>query len=440
MHCAKHISLRHLLWRACLIAGILSLLGVPVALAASGALDTTFHGTGKYRFDIVAGQPGSAYAVAVQPDGKIVVLGQIWPSDTNGNIVVVRLTKAGALDTTFNGTGKRTTDLGGYDEASRVVLDPATGKIIVTGAKCASNGSNCDAAVLRFNPNGKPDMTFNGTGKRVDDFGGGDNGGYGGVALQADGKIVVSGYMANPLTHDYDFAVYRYTQAGTLDKTFAGTGKKAIGFGAGRQDFASSIAVQPDGKIVVVGTTYDASFSNLNFAIARLNANGTLDSTFSGDGKQTTNFGGNENARAVAIQPDGKIVVVGLKQVGSTRSFALARYKPNGDLDSTFAGTGKRAIDVSGMGQSIAWAVSIQPTDGKLVVCGESAWNMVVARFTTVGTLDTTFHGNGKAGIDFRGDDGCRGLAIQPDGKYVLAGSTLDTYMNRHWAVARVLP
>ncbi len=439
MNSAKHVSVSTLLWKACLIATVMSLVGVTAALAASGALDTTFHGTGKYRLDIVAGQYSYAKAVAVQSDGKIVTVGDTDPSTTNWNIAVARFTGTGALDTTFSTTGKRVVDLGGIDQGMDLVIDPVTGKIIVAGQKCNSTGV-CNVAVLRFNSNGKPDLSFNGTGKRIDDFGGGDNGSYGGVALQPDGKIVVAGYMFNMATNNYDFAVYRYTWAGALDRTFAGTGKKAIPFGAGRQDTASAIVIQPDGKIVVAGTTYDGSFLNGNFAIARLNPNGTLDTTFSGDGKQVTDFGGNEVAWSMDLQADGKLVMAGIKNIGTKKIVALARYNVNGSLDTTFAGTGKKTIDLSGIGSSAAYAVRIQPADGKIVICGQSSGNMAVARFTTGGALDTTFHTTGKSVVDFKGDDMCRGLAIQADRKYVLAGWTLDSYAVRHWAVARMLP
>ncbi len=440
MSTAANNSLRGLLWEACLIATVMSLFGVTVALAASGALDTTFHGTGKYRLDIVAGQSGDAGPVAIQSDGKIVVAGSTAPSSTNSNIALVRFTTKGALDTTFNGTGKRVADLGGYDQGRALVIDPATGKIIVAGVKCLPDGSNCNAALVRFNPNGKPDLTFNGTGKRVDDFGGDDNGWTGAVALQPDGKIVAGGYMYNSTTGNYDFAVARYTPSGALDKTFAGTGKKSIGFGAGRQDFADELAIQPDGKIVVAGDTCDSGYANCNFAVVRLNANATLDATFSGDGRQTTDFGSHDVAWGMALQADGKVVVVGNTGAFGYNRYALARYKTNGALDATFAGTGKKVIDLSGSGQSGARVVRIQPSNGKIVVCGQSAGNMVVARFNVNGTLDKTFHTTGKSVVDFKGDDACWGLAIQADGKYVLAGYTVDSYTVSHWAVARMLP
>ncbi len=443
MNSVKGFSLKAILWKACLIASVLALVGVSVALAASGDLDTTFHGTGKYKLDIVAGQYNDARAVAIQADGKIVTVGQACPSYTvpmNCNIILARFTKLGALDTTFNATGKKVVDLGAVDQGFGLVIDPATGKIIVAGQKCTTDGSTCDVAVLRFNPYGSLDTTFNGTGKRIDDFGGGDNGSFGAIALQS-GKIVVGGYMFNKITKNYDFAVYRYTSTGALDLTFNGSGKMAIPFAAGRYEFIQAIAIQPtNGKIVLGGETCGGNVSSTldcNFALARLNPNGALDITFSGDGKQTTDFGGHDWIAALALQPDGKIVAAGGKNpTPTTGYFALARYKADGSLDPTFNVTGKKVLDFSGTAQSEARAVRVVPSTGKILACGWSKDNFALARFTITGALDTTFHGTGKVTVDFVGDDLCRALAIQPlDGKYLLAGSSAG-----HTALARILP
>ena len=430
---------RTILGRAWACATIASLVCFSMVLAASGSLDTSFHGTGKLKMDIVTGKSDEAWAVALQPDGKIVAVGETVPSSTNHNIALARFTSAGALDTTFNTTGKKVTDLGGVEGANGIVIDKSTGKIIVAGSKCSSTGSPCDVAVLRYNPNGSLDTSFNGTGYRVDDFGGGDNGSWGAVALQSDGKIVVGGYMNNKTSKNVDFAVYRYTSKGALDTTFNATGKKSIPFSTGSNDYIYGMAIQTgDGKIIVAGAT--CLPTNCSFALARLNTNGALDTTFNSTGKQTTNFGGNDAAYGMTLQSNGKIILVG--QTGwDPYNFALARYNTNGALDTTFAGTGKMVFDFSASGQTnYARTVRVQKSDGKIVVCGNSNGNFALARLTSAGALDTTFNGTGEVNIDFGGDDRCRGVAIQPaDGKYVLAGRTNDGTLN-HWALARVLP
>jgi len=314
----------------------------------------------------------------------------------------------------------------------------------VAGMKCNSADTICDVAVLRYTKNGSLDTSFHGTGYRTDDYGGGDNGSQGAVALQPDGKIVVGGYMYNPTDKNYDFAIYRYTGAGDLDTSFSGTGKKAIPFGNGRNDFITGIAIQPvDAKIIVAGKTCTGNLViSCNFALARLRPDGSLDTSFNGTGKKTTDLGGNDIANDLALQPNGKIVLAGSTETATSNTrFALARYNTNGTLDTTFAGTGKMVFDFSGSDEiNGAKAVRIQPSDGKIVVCGNSNGKFALARLTTSGALDTTFDGNGKVSIDFSGTDACNGLAIQPgDGKYMLVGQSTYSAM-RHSALARVLP
>ncbi len=430
MHSSLRVLVGGLLWRTCLIAAILSLVGFSAALAAAGDLDPTFHGTGKFKLNM--GSKGYTQAVAVQPDGKIVAAGR-----GSFNIGIVRFTALGALDTTFNKTGKQSTDLGGLESVGGLAINPI-GKIIVSGEHCEYDGTRCDAVVLRYNPNGTLDTTFNRTGKRIDDFGGDKNSGNGGVALQPDGKILVGGYMFKTVTEDYDFAVYRYTRNGALDTTFGGTGKVAIGFGLDRFDFVSAVAVYPlSGKIIVAGRTCDNHFVNCDFALARLNPNGSLDRTFSGDGKQITDFGANEEAYAMALQPDGKIVLAGSKEQFGYYWYAVARYNRNGSPDTTFAGDGKTILAYS---DGVAQAVAVQPSDGKIVVCGGAFRNFALVRFTSTGRLDKTFRGTGKQVVDFGASDSCYAMALQPtDGKYILAGATEDRY-GLYWAIARVLP
>jgi len=237
--------------------------------------------------------------------------------------------------------------------------------------------------------------------------------------------------------------VYRYLSNGSLDTTFSGDGMAKFGFGSGRQDFARDLIIQSDGKILVVGYTGDANEDNNNFAVARLNGDGSLDSTFSGDGRQTTSFGAEDFASSVALQTDGKIIVAGSRATEALTSFAMARYNIDGSLDSTFNFTGKKIFSISPNINSFASDVLVQP-DGKLVVMG-NAYNgtdndFALVRLKAGGGFDTTFSGDGKVIVNFGGDESSLALAIQPsDGKYVLAGRT-DDGTQRDFALARVLP
>jgi uncharacterized delta-60 repeat protein len=360
---------------------------------------------------------------------------------------MARYTAAGVLDTTFSGDGKVVTNLGGIDQGLGIAVQ-VDGKIVVAGQKCIPPaGVICDTAVERYKTNGAFDTGFSGDGRVLTDFGGDDNGSFGAVALQSNGKIVVAGYMFNTAANNYEFAVYRYNANGALDTTFSGDGMVSIGFGAKRQDLATAVAVQSNGRIVIAGSTCDLNNANCNFAVARLNPGGTLDTTFSGDGRQTTNFGANESGASVALQPDGKILLAGHKATGldlADRNIALVRYTANGSLDTTFNGTGKVVTAFAPGVGSRASDILVQ-SDGKIVVSGAASTNQhdfALLRYLPNGKLDTTFSGDGKLAIDFGNYDEAHELAVQADGKYVLVGESQPAYdwTARNYAVARVLP
>jgi uncharacterized delta-60 repeat protein len=337
-----------------------------------------------------------------------------------GEILCDRALMAGDLDITFDGDGKVTTDLvfgENLNDRARSVAIQSDGKIVVAGSSFGSGIH--DFALARYNSNGSLDTTFDGDGKVTTDFGGGDSASS--VAIQSDGKIVVAGYSFNG--RNVDFALARYNSNGSLDPAFGSNGKVTTDFGS--DDTASSVTIQSDGKIVVAGSSRKTGNSPDDFALARYNSNGILDTTFDGDGKVTTDFGSDDTASSLAIQSDGKIVVAG-QSLGSIQyDFALARYNSNGSLDTTFGSDGKVTTDFSGDFDG-AYSVAIQ-SDGKIVVAGgstnSSVHNFALARYDSNGGLDTTFDGDGKVTTDFGGDDeGAFSVAIQSDGKIVVAG------------------
>jgi uncharacterized delta-60 repeat protein len=375
-------------------------------------------------------------AIALQSDGKIVAVGYSHPPIVASDFAVARYNTDGTLDTTFSGDGMQLTNFGGEDQARGVAIQP-NGKIVVSGVKCNAS-LICDLAVARYNPNGLLDTTFSGDGKALVAFGSGDNGTSGGLAIQPNGKIVIGGYMVNASGND-DFAVYRLNPNGSPDTTFSGDGKVSFGFGVGRQDDVIDLALQGS-NIVVVGSTANAAWTHGAFALARLTSAGVLDPTFSGDGKQTTDFGVEEGAESVALEPGGKILLAGTKYNGTTNYFALARYTSSGALDTTFSGDGRQ---VFGFG-SYSWAEDVLvQSNGKIVVAGNAlngtVQDFALARLNDDGSLDTTFSTDGKAAIDFP----CHyavlyALARQADGKYVLGGSSCPPAND--FALARVLP
>jgi uncharacterized delta-60 repeat protein len=213
----------------------------------------------------------------------------------------------GELDTSFDDDGMVTTDFGGLDEALGVAIQ-ADGKIVAAGRGTAVG----DFALARYNRDGSLDTSFDGDGKVTTDFGSPFDVALG-VAIQPDGRIVAAGTAAGD-----DFALARYNRDGTLDTSFDGDGKVTTDFGA--MDAAlGAPAIQPDGKIVAAGYTTAGG----DFALARYNRDGSLDTSFDGDGKVTTDFGSPfDVAAGVAMQPNGRIVAAG----GDGGDFALARY------------------------------------------------------------------------------------------------------------------
>src|SRR5688572_26623878 len=176
---SKH--LKPIFYKAVLISMVLGLLGATVSLAASGDLDTTFSGDGRVttNFGPSPGRTDELSGIAIQSDGKIVAVGF-----SSGDFAVTRYNVNGSLDTTFSGDGKLITDFGGHESANDVALQ-SDGKIVVSGQKCA--GIGCDVALARYNVNGTLDTTFSGDGKQTTDYGGGDNGSEGGLAIQSNG-------------------------------------------------------------------------------------------------------------------------------------------------------------------------------------------------------------------------------------------------------------
>lgn len=425
-------------WKAILLAIAISLLALTVALAASGDLDTTFDGDGRATTDIGGGHSDQIMGIAIQPNGKIVVVGT-----ARDNLVVARYNTNGSLDATFSADGKLTTNFGGIDNAEDVAIQ-SNGKILVTGTRCLNEGwpnGNCDLAVARYLSNGTLDSTFSGDGKLTTAFGSGANGTWSGVAIQPNGKIVVAGYMRNGA--NFDFAVYRYNANGILDATFSGDGRASVGFASGPEDLATDLVLQPDGKIVVGGVSCDSveppPWQNCDFAAIRLNANGSLDNTFSGDGRQVINFGGLDLSDGISLQADGKIVLAGYKETPTESYFAVARLNTNGTLDTSFRGTGK-ATTGFGVGSNAHGRDIRVQSDGKILVVGSARGNFALARYEINGTLDTAFSADGKAMVNFGFDDVGWVLALQPsDGKYVLGGWT-DNGTQMDLALARLLP
>jgi len=390
-----------------LLAGIV--LFAPIkAEAAASQFDMTFGTAGKVVTDF--GGFDVLTDLATQPDGKIVAVGNM-----EFDFAVARYNSNGSLDTTFDGDGRVTTDLSGStDQANAVAIQP-DGKI-VAGGGCG--GGIC---LARYNSNGSLDTAFDGDGKVITDLPNGQSGND--IVIQPDGKIVIVGTnFSGPGIED--FIVARYNPNGSLDTTFNTSGfviTQILG-----SDIANAVALQSDGKIIAAGQ------NSVDFALVRYNANGSLDTSFDTDGIVTTNFAGTDIGTDVIIQPDGKIILAGQS---SNTNFALARYNADGSLDSTFDADGKVVVDMGGFDN--CFAAALQP-DGKIVAVGNvSGGGMAVARLNSNGSLDTSFHGDGKLNTVITSDDAAQAVAIQNDGKIVVGGSPSSGTVN--FALTRFL-
>ena len=388
-------------------------------VAVPGDLDPAFGG-GDGRVATDFGDPDQAYGVVVQVDGKIVVAGSGGGAG-GPNFAVARYNTDGSLDPTFDGDGKVTTDFASSHDQGFAVALQGDGKIVVAGEAFIS--SDGEVAVARYNTDGSLDATFGGgDGKVTTNLDPVENDAALAVAIQTDGKIVAGGYVRRNLFdpgYPADFAVARFNADGSPDVNF-GVGGSVTTDIESDSDEAYGLAIQADGRIVAAGPVHVPS-ATVDFGLARYNADGSVDTTFDGDGKLTTDFGDSDTAVGVAIQADGKIVAAGYVFIENVFDFGLARYNTNGSLDTTFDGDGRVTTDFGD--SDTARGLAIQ-ADGKIVAAGATLGDFALARYNTNGSLDIMFGGDGRVTTDFGSMDDARGIAIRGDRRLVAVGCT----------------
>jgi uncharacterized delta-60 repeat protein len=368
------------------------------------------------------------------------------------------LLNAGSLDLTFgnHGNGLLTTGLSYTALNSNSVAVQPDGKVVVAGVSNAAGVGMFDVA--RFNTDGSLDTTFGGTGLVSEQIAPGSTDTAIGVVIQPDGKIVVAG-NTNAFGSQENFAVMRFNPDGTVDTSFGNNGERVIDFYGGN-DFLSAIALEPNGRIVVVGK------SDTHFALARLNADGSQDADFDGDGKLVFDFaatitagllsGSTDGINALAIQPNGDIVVAGFTNVEvdllkinnnpNNWNVAMGRFNYiDGTLDSTFGRGGLQVIDYLGSphgntpeGPSeMATGLAVLPS-GELAFSGWTEYGGGGENYylgvTKNGILDGSFNADGEVVTDFSPDftsgslgspdlqDQANAIVVQPDGHIVMAG------------------
>jgi len=420
-----------------LLCGLLTQLGNQEVFAAGTNLDPSF-GTGGMVVTSVSGS--EAHDALLQPDGKIVVVGT-----EHNRIMLVRYSSDGSLDSTFGTNGITITDYGPNALNIDAGALQADGRIVVAGLTAANNVTRADFFLARYNSDGTIDSTFGDLGRVITDFSDIFPGGAEvimSLAVQSDGKIIAGG-VAEDATTDGFFAIVRYNYDGTLDQTFGSNGKVFTDFTPFR-DSLFAVMVLGDGKILAGGSANNNNSGGLssNFALARYNADGTLDQSFGVAGKTTTDFTNNspDIIHGLAIQPDGKIVACGFFP------FKLARYTPDGILDTSFGNAGKVVTTfVTGpqANSSAAFKVAIQ-SDGNIIAAGQQnvvGSDFAVARYNSDGTLNSNFGVGGKALTHFPVFAQAFGLVVQPNDQPIAVGGVnafvLTRYLN---AAADVTP
>ncbi len=321
----------------------------------------------------------------------------VWASTTNNS----------GLDPTFGNNGIVKTDFSVYDEGHTVAV-LSDGKLLIAGYTAGQ--SDDDFALVRYNSDGSLDTTFGTDGIVTTDLGDYDYG-YA-MVIASDNQIIVAGYTGSD---NVDFALVRYNSDGSLDTTFDTDGKVTTDLGS--NDYGRALALQADGKIVVAGYTGN---DNVDFALVRYNSDGSLDTTFDTDGQVTTDLGGEDNGLALAVQADGKLLVAGSSGTDND-DFVLVRYNSDGSLDTTFDTDGFAINHLAG--NDYGYALAIQ-SDDKILVAGSSGTDFAMARYTSDGSLDTTFATDGFAVHNLGGNDYGYALAIQSDDKILVAGSS----------------
>ena len=407
--------IRNLFIASALVLALAYSFAVQATVGQPGTLDPFWAtgsaiGAGKVITPIGTGAD-LATAVAIQPDGKVVLAGQC-NGTVNVGFCALRYNSDGTVDTGFGNGGKVITSLGNFaDFATSVALQP-DGKVLIAG-QCKYNANFGNFCALRYKVDGSLDLTFGVGGIAITPVGGDDYAKA--IALQPDGKFLLAGSC---VSSTYTFCARRYNPDGSLDANF-GSGGTVVVSGLGTA-VANAIAVQPDGGILLAGTCMVGAY-----CAVRYDAFGALDPSFGSGGKTITQVStGNNNLHALSLQPDGKAVVAGSCNGGSSYDFCAVRYNGNGTVDTSFGSGGTIITSVApGATSDTARTIAIQP-DGKLLFAGYCAGNFCIVRYHGNGVLDLTFGSGGKV-LTLLGNQDSAGyaMALQPDGKIILVGN-----------------
>lgn len=381
-----------------------------------GLIDATFGSNGIVTTNIPPLIQWQIKAAALQTDNKIVVGGDVFKPGLGGHTCseLARYNNDGTLDTTFGTNGTVSTSIFDSCTTTAVLVQPDD-KIVAIGL--ANNGID-NFALIRYNSDGTLDTTFNGTGIATTLIGT-QSAAYTGV-LQSDGKIIAAGKAAHGAIL---FALARYNTDGTLDGSFGNNGTVTTPIPGFTVFEENAVLLQTDGKIIAIGYALNG---NGYFALIRYNSNGTVDGTFGDNGIVTTHIStfGNCKATAGLLQSDGKIVVLGYANK-ITDYFAIARYNSDGTVDRTFGTEGIVTTLIPGTNTCQANAGLLQ-SDDKIIAAGSCSFGLqqyfALTRYTTGGTLDTTFGTNGIVTTSINNLNVIRAALLQQNNSIIAAG------------------
>ncbi len=403
---------------------------LPMRGQIPGNLDLTFNGNGRLSTFIDPVNKSSIISdMLIQPDGKILLIGSNF-NGTKNDFLLVRFLTSGDLDLSFNQSGRVITTFATGDATAYAATIDAEGKITVVGTTNGGNLSTNYFGIARYYPNGSPDNVFSQDGQLNSIVGEGNDWATC-VAVQEDSKIVIAGLSQDPSGFKSSIALARYFPTGLFDHSFGDKGK-VITEVTDYNGTASALLIQDDGKVLVGGTLSNQTFDSSVFCLVRYNPDGSLDESFGDMGIVTTSFGKSLSGVVdLSLLKSGKILALGTTTdttlVNSVMT--VVRYHPDGTIDSTFAGDGVVNVSVGSSG-TFASSMAIQPDD-KILLAGtaefDTLYDFAIARLNANGTIDRMFSGDGIANVNFDGYlDFAESVKLQKDGKILLAGYSVS--------------
>jgi uncharacterized delta-60 repeat protein len=395
---------------------------------AAGQPDPTFGTDGLE--NLTVGTFDNGYAVAVQADGKILVAGasSATSSTTLGSprFTVVRLNTDGSTDTTFGTNGIVFVNLGASTGEARSIIVTPSGQIVVGGEAFLNGGTVAEFVVARLNSDGTPDPTFGGgTGTAFVSFTGGSADGYA-VALDSSGRIVIDGSVKSS-SNLYDIGVARLNTDGSLDSTFGSGGETVYPEGS-RYDTEGALAIGPAGTIDLVADTYT------NPVVVRLTAAGQGDSTF-GSGGSVSVVAPTSGLAGIGALSDGSIVVAGT----SGKNPMTASLSSSGSVNYQYLGTSAPGTFSTEITNAAAVDAGGAVTIAGYLYSTTDVPKYYVARLPAGGGADTTFGTAGQTVTPAIGQvmEPVRSSLLQPDGKLIIGGSASTTYSTQSFALER---